>query len=145
MFFVPLWFNLSRLRGNSRSAAIAVIGFAVDFEHKAEVANIAGHQLMKTKPRCAWVPEGKHDYADYHDTEWGVPVHQDQKLFEMLILEGAQAIPVLEHDPHMVQRATCLLWIAHELERAADHCTNICERIVFIVQGETDIEPSLEE
>ncbi len=62
----------------------------------------------------------------------------------MAILEGAQAIPVLQHDPHMVQRATCLLWIAHELERVADHCTNICERIVFIVQGETDIEPPLE-
>jgi DNA-3-methyladenine glycosylase I len=46
---------------------------------------------MKTKPRCAWVPEGKPDYAHYHDTEWGVPVHEDQKLFEMLILEGAQA------------------------------------------------------
>jgi len=62
----------------------------------------------------------------------------------MAILEGAQAIPVLQYDPHMVQRATCLLWIAHELKRVADHCTNICERIVFIVQGETDIEPSLE-
>ena len=30
-------------------------------------------------------------YADYHDTEWGRPVHDDNKLFEMLILEGAQA------------------------------------------------------
>ena len=30
-------------------------------------------------------------YADYHDTEWGRPVHDDRKLFEMLILEGAQA------------------------------------------------------
>lgn len=63
----------------------------------------------------------------------------------MAILEGAQAIHALQHDPHMVQRATCLLWTAHELERVADHCTNICERIVFIVQGETDMEPSLEE
>ena len=30
-------------------------------------------------------------YTDYHDSEWGVPVHDDRKLFEMLILEGAQA------------------------------------------------------
>ena len=29
--------------------------------------------------------------TEYHDTEWGVPVHDDQKLFEFLILEGAQA------------------------------------------------------
>ena len=35
--------------------------------------------------------EDKPDYTQYHDTEWGKPVHDDQKLFEMLILEGAQA------------------------------------------------------
>jgi DNA-3-methyladenine glycosylase I len=43
------------------------------------------------KTRCAWVPDGKPDYTEYHDHEWGRPVHDDQKLFEMLILEGAQA------------------------------------------------------
>jgi DNA-3-methyladenine glycosylase I len=41
--------------------------------------------------RCAWVPDNKPDYAYYHDHEWGIPVHDDQHLFEMLILEGAQA------------------------------------------------------
>ncbi|HAM81562.1 DNA-3-methyladenine glycosylase I [Ornithinibacillus bavariensis] len=41
--------------------------------------------------RCAWVPEEDSLYRDYHDKEWGRPVHEDQKLFEMLILEGAQA------------------------------------------------------
>jgi DNA-3-methyladenine glycosylase I len=46
---------------------------------------------MKEKPRCAWVPNDKPDYTGYHDEEWGVPVHDDRKLFEMLILEGAQA------------------------------------------------------
>ena len=44
-----------------------------------------------SKTRCPWVPPDKPDYARYHDTEWGRPVHDDQKLFEMLILEGAQA------------------------------------------------------
>lgn len=39
--------------------------------------------------RCAW-PRTELDIA-YHDTEWGVPVHDDRRLFEMLILEGAQA------------------------------------------------------
>jgi DNA-3-methyladenine glycosylase I len=43
------------------------------------------------KTRCAWLPEGKPDYTRYHDTEWGVPVHDDERFFEMLILEGAQA------------------------------------------------------
>lgn len=46
---------------------------------------------MTDKPRCAWVPLDKPDYVAYHDTEWGVPVHDDRHLFEMLILEGAQA------------------------------------------------------
>ncbi len=63
----------------------------------------------------------------------------------MVMLEGARAIPALQDDPHMVQRATHLLWIVYQLGRIADHCTNICERIVFIVEGETDILTSLEE
>jgi DNA-3-methyladenine glycosylase I len=43
------------------------------------------------KPRCSWVPLHKPDYVRYHDEEWGRPVHDDRHLFEMLILEGAQA------------------------------------------------------
>jgi DNA-3-methyladenine glycosylase I len=43
------------------------------------------------KNRCFGNGPGKEFYADYHDYEWGVPVHDDQRLFEMLILEGAQA------------------------------------------------------
>ncbi len=45
---------------------------------------------MKIK-RCAWVDENSQLYKDYHDKEWGIPVHDDRLLFEMLILEGAQA------------------------------------------------------
>jgi DNA-3-methyladenine glycosylase I len=41
-------------------------------------------------PRCGWVGAKPHIIA-YHDCEWGVPVHDDQKHFEMLLLEGAQA------------------------------------------------------
>jgi DNA-3-methyladenine glycosylase I len=44
-----------------------------------------------TKIRCGWVGENKPHYEEYHDLEWGLPVHDDRKLFEMLILEGAQA------------------------------------------------------
>lgn len=46
---------------------------------------------MKDLNRCAWVPNNNPLYQKYHDEEWGVPVHDDVKLFEMLILEGAQA------------------------------------------------------
>ena len=40
--------------------------------------------------RCTWALASQ-QYLDYHDKEWGVPVHDDRKLFEMLILEGVQA------------------------------------------------------
>ena len=43
------------------------------------------------KKRCFGDAPGKEFYAEYHDKEWGVPVHDDRHLFEMLILEGAQA------------------------------------------------------
>ena len=43
------------------------------------------------KKRCHWVGKGKDFYDAYHDTEWGVPVHDDRTHFEFLILEGAQA------------------------------------------------------
>jgi DNA-3-methyladenine glycosylase I len=43
-----------------------------------------------TVKRCAWALSSQ-QYLDYHDKEWGVPVHDDRKLFEMLILEGVQA------------------------------------------------------
>ena len=46
---------------------------------------------MTTEPiRCAWCSDDPL-YQAYHDTEWGVPVHDDQTLFEFLTLEGAQA------------------------------------------------------
>jgi DNA-3-methyladenine glycosylase I len=44
----------------------------------------------RTPRRCAWAGDDPL-YVRYHDEEWGVPIHDDRKLFEMLILEGAQA------------------------------------------------------
>ncbi len=41
--------------------------------------------------RCKWVNQNNELYIKYHDTEWGVPVYDDTKLFEMITLEGAQA------------------------------------------------------
>lgn len=46
---------------------------------------------LDSKKRCFGEGVGKEFYARYHDNEWGIPVHKDQLLFEMLILEGAQA------------------------------------------------------
>lgn len=44
-----------------------------------------------TKQRCGWAGAQNELYLKYHDEEWGVPCHDDTKLFEMLVLEGAQA------------------------------------------------------
>jgi phosphate transport system protein len=56
----------------------------------------------------------------------------------MAMMAGGHAIPALQHDAKVLQRATYLLWIAHKLERIGDHCSNICERVVFTVEGEAD-------
>ena len=45
----------------------------------------------KEKKRCRWASNGDAAYTRYHDEEWGRPSHDDRHLFEMLILEGAQA------------------------------------------------------
>ena len=41
-------------------------------------------------------------------------------------------------DPTTIQRATYLLWVAHDLERVADRTTNIAERVIFLVTGKAD-------
>ena len=50
-------------------------------------------------------------------------------------------------DRHNIEQSNCLLWAAHNLERAADRVTNICERVIFTVTGrlvEMDAEDNLE-
>ena len=47
--------------------------------------------VANTKQRCHWCNLNNPLYVAYHDKEWGVPVHDDRKLFEMLILECFQA------------------------------------------------------
>jgi phosphate transport system protein len=59
----------------------------------------------------------------------------------MTMLTAIHAIPALEQDSLIMQRMTYWLWIAHNLERLGDHCTNICERIVFFLQGDALIKP----
>lgn len=53
----------------------------------------ANHQIVTSSQlkRCTWCENTFDDYVTYHDVEWGVPVHDDTKHFEFLILEGAQA------------------------------------------------------
>ncbi|MFO0869134.1 MAG: DNA-3-methyladenine glycosylase I [Pirellulales bacterium] len=50
---------------------------------------MATRRINAERIRCPWA-QGE-EYIEYHDVEWGVPVHDDRRLFEFLILEGAQA------------------------------------------------------
>jgi DNA-3-methyladenine glycosylase I len=54
-------------------------------------ADASVRPMPKALKRCEWAPIDQPLYLAYHDEEWGVPVHDDARLFEMLTLEGAQA------------------------------------------------------
>jgi phosphate transport system protein len=58
----------------------------------------------------------------------------------MTMLTGMHAISALQQDSLIMQRMTYWLWMAHNLERVGDHCTNICERIVFFLEGDAMIK-----
>ena len=52
---------------------------------------VPSNHHMRVKLRCEWAANGSPTDIEYHDNEWGVPVHSDKKLFEFLLLESAQA------------------------------------------------------
>ncbi len=60
------------------------------FKNRNDILGAMGVPIMKKLRRCAWCGSDPL-YLYYHDEEWGVPQHEDNRLFEMLILEGAQA------------------------------------------------------
>ena len=47
--------------------------------------------ISMNKNRCNWATDVEKIYIKYHDEEWGVPTHDDQELFEFLVLESFQA------------------------------------------------------
>ena len=60
----------------------------------------------------------------------------DDRVDELYNMVFRELVEIMTNDPTTVDRATYLLWVAHNLERAADRVTNICERTRFIVTGE---------
>ena len=80
-----------------------------------------GDSMERT--RCRWADPASELYLAYHDQEWGRPEHDDQKLFEMLILEGFQAglswITILKNGRPSATPLTILilpLWPGTELK-----------------------------
>jgi phosphate transport system protein len=74
-----------------------------------------------------------------------IPIEDEEvdKLYNAVYHELLQ---IMINDPQTVDRATMLLWAAHNLERLADRVTNICERIIFVVTGEiTELDQSDDE
>ena len=49
-----------------------------------------------------------------------------------------ELLTFMAEDPRTITRATCLIWVAHNLERSADRVTNICEQVVFVVTGKME-------
>jgi phosphate transport system protein len=61
---------------------------------------------------------------------------EDDKIDELYNDVYRELIDIMIANPQTIDRATYLIWVAHNLERLADRVTNICERIVFVVTGE---------
>jgi len=61
---------------------------------------------------------------------------EDQEVDDLYNQVYRELLTYMMADPRTIDRATHLLWVAHNLERAADRVTNICERVIFTVTGE---------
>ncbi|HKV57586.1 MAG TPA: phosphate signaling complex protein PhoU [Ktedonobacteraceae bacterium] len=121
----------------------------------AEISEISVlHGMLELGREARRVLQGTMDAFARHDAAAARYIWEEDDVVDvryhlvrhdlMTMLEGGQAIPALQSDSRILQRATYLLWIAHKLERVGDHCSNVCERIVFIVEGETSIKPAQE-
>lgn len=64
--------------------------------------------------------------------------HADDEVDRLQDSVYEEAFRAMVSDPSTIQRNTYLLWTAHNLERIADRCTNICERVIFTVTGHMD-------
>jgi len=76
------------------------------------------------------------------DLAWAIPTEDDEvdALYNQV---SRELMTLIMTDPRAIDQANYLLWVAHNLERAADRVTNICERVVFTVTGkmtEMDVE-----
>jgi len=62
-------------------------------------------------------------------------LHDDDEVDELYDQVYRELLIFMVQDPRTIQRATYLLWTAHDLERIADRATNIAERVIFLVTG----------
>ena len=65
-------------------------------------------------------------------------VNRDDEVDALYDQVYGDLISFMIKDPESIQRATYLIWAAHNLERIADRVTNICERVVYLVEGKIE-------
>jgi phosphate transport system protein len=74
-----------------------------------------------------------------HDAEAAKKISAEDDLVDQLYDQVFRELLIfMAEDPKTITRATRLIWVAHNLERAADRVTNICERVVFVVTGKME-------
>jgi phosphate transport system protein len=75
-------------------------------------------------------------YLDWDATGAQATVERDVEIDQLDSQLTRELITFMLSDPHTINRAMRLQWVSHNLERAADRITNICERVIFMVTGE---------
>ena len=146
--------RMAPLRGNGGQEEVKMhVHSATTGEDEVSEATIL-HSMLELGKEARRVLEGTMDAFERRDAKAARFIWEEDDVVDvryhlvrhdlMTLLEGARAIPALQNDSRILQRATYLLWIAHKLERVGDHCSNICERVVFFVEGETSIRHSQE-
>lgn len=136
--------RMAPLKENSHAAPV----LASDDREITEASVL--RDLLSLGQEARKILQGTMKAFAYMDASAARAIWQDDDLVDvryhlvrhdlMTMLAGVHAIPALQNDSLILQRATYLLWIAHKLERVGDHASNICERIIFVVDGESNIQ-----
>lgn len=77
-------------------------------------------------------------YRDRDTAQARVIVNRDDEVDALYDQVYRDLLTLMINDPETIQRATYLIWAAHNLERIADRVTNICERVVYLVEGKIE-------
>jgi len=143
--------RMEPLRGSQLSQVAVHVDAAakVSAEHNVTEAEIV-HNMLELGNEARRVLQGAVQAFQARDVKAARYIWQEDDVVDvryhlvrhdlMALMEGARAIPALQSDSRILQRATYLLWIAHKLERVADHSSNICERVVFTAEGEMGMQ-----
>ncbi len=147
--------RMTPLRSSNGALIVAKVNSQEAGHGSSEISEVSVlHGTLELGKEARRVLQGTMDAFARHDAAAARYIWEEDDVVDvryhlvrhdlMSMLEGGQAIPALQSDSRILQRATYMLWIAHKLERVGDHCSNVCERIVFIEEGETSIKPTRE-